>query len=126
MCKLLKISINVKIHISIRGLHASFLSSIGPVIRGEPGDVIVVTFRNMASKNFSLQPHGLSYNKLYEGASYEDGKTYRSLVLEIKKVHCKFSPHSPIFLLHFVNAFTYVCISSHQPLQSSKGTVLFL
>lgn len=60
---------------------ASFLSSIGPVIRGEPGDVIVVTFRNMASNNYSLQPHGLSYDKLYEGAMYQDGKTYTTLSL---------------------------------------------
>ncbi|KAF7691727.1 ferroxidase HEPHL1-like [Silurus meridionalis] len=49
------------------------LGFLGPVIRGEPGDVIVVTFRNMASHNFSLQPHGLSYDKVYEGALYQDG-----------------------------------------------------
>ncbi|KAF5903559.1 hephaestin-like protein 1 [Clarias magur] len=49
------------------------LGFLGPVIRGEQGDVIVVTFRNMASKDFSLQPHGLSYDKLYEGAMYQDG-----------------------------------------------------
>ncbi|TSK98392.1 Hephaestin-like protein 1 [Bagarius yarrelli] len=49
------------------------LGFLGPVIRGEPGDVIVVTFRNLASKNFSLQPHGLTYDKLYEGSLYQDG-----------------------------------------------------
>ncbi|XP_060717443.1 hephaestin-like protein 1a [Tachysurus vachellii] len=49
------------------------LGFLGPVIRGEPGDVIVVTFRNMALKNFSLQPHGLAYDKVYEGAMYQDG-----------------------------------------------------
>ncbi|XP_053467305.1 ferroxidase HEPHL1 [Ictalurus furcatus] len=49
------------------------LGFLGPVIRGEPGDVIVVTFRNMASKNYSMQPHGLSYDKPYEGATYQDG-----------------------------------------------------
>ncbi|KAK3515672.1 hypothetical protein QTP70_026459, partial [Hemibagrus guttatus] len=49
------------------------LGFLGPVIRGEPGDVIVVTFRNMASNNFSLQPHGLTYDKVYEGALYQDG-----------------------------------------------------
>ncbi|KAM9436317.1 ferroxidase HEPHL1-like isoform 2-T2 [Clarias gariepinus] len=49
------------------------LGFLGPVIRGEQGDVIVVTFRNMASKDFSLQPHGLSYDKVYEGAMYQDG-----------------------------------------------------
>lgn len=54
----------------------SYMSCTGPVIRGEPGDVILVTFRNMATKAFSLQPHGLSYDKLYEGAAYEDGKAH--------------------------------------------------
>ncbi|XP_058232223.1 hephaestin-like protein 1a isoform X2 [Hemibagrus wyckioides] len=57
------------------------LGFLGPVIRGEPGDVIVITFRNMAAKNFSLQPHGLSYDKVYEGALYQDGKTYTSFGL---------------------------------------------
>ncbi|MCJ8745764.1 hypothetical protein PDJAM_G00134240 [Pangasius djambal] len=49
------------------------LGFLGPVIRGEPGDVIVVTFRNMATKHYSMQPHGLSYDKIYEGAMYQDG-----------------------------------------------------
>lgn len=48
----------------------------GPVIRGEPGDVIEVTFRNKAQRSFSMQPHGVSYNKTYEGVIYQDGKTY--------------------------------------------------
>lgn len=50
----------------------------GPVIRGEPGDVIEVTFRNMAKYNFSMQPHGVSYDKAYEGVLYQDGKRYKA------------------------------------------------
>ncbi|KAI5092141.1 hypothetical protein C0J45_17772 [Silurus meridionalis] len=46
---------------------------LGPVIRGEPGDVIEVTFRNKATHNFSMQPHGVSYDKSYEGVIYQDG-----------------------------------------------------
>ncbi|KAF5901209.1 hephaestin-like protein 1, partial [Clarias magur] len=46
---------------------------LGPVIRGEPGDVIEVTFRNKAQFNFSIQPHGVSYDKPYEGVMYQDG-----------------------------------------------------
>lgn len=48
----------------------------GPVIRGEPGDVIEVTFLNKAKQNFSMQPHGVSYDKAYEGVMYQDGKIY--------------------------------------------------
>ncbi|KAM9436458.1 ferroxidase HEPHL1-like [Clarias gariepinus] len=49
------------------------LGILGPVIRGEPGDVIEVTFRNKAHYNFSMQPHGVSYDKPYEGVLYQDG-----------------------------------------------------
>ncbi|XP_053467469.1 ferroxidase HEPHL1-like [Ictalurus furcatus] len=49
------------------------LGILGPVIRGEPGDVIEVTFRNKAHHNFSMQPHGVSYDKAYEGVIYQDG-----------------------------------------------------
>ncbi|MCI4391509.1 hypothetical protein PGIGA_G00135300 [Pangasianodon gigas] len=49
------------------------LGILGPVIRGEPGDVIEVTFRNKARRNFSMQPHGVSYDKAYEGVIYQDG-----------------------------------------------------
>lgn len=59
----------------------------GPVIRGEPGDVIEVTFRNKAHYNFSMQPHGVSYDKPYEGVLYQDGKTNKA-VLDLKKAVC--------------------------------------
>ncbi|KAF4075782.1 hypothetical protein AMELA_G00222750 [Ameiurus melas] len=49
------------------------LGILGPVIRGEPGDVIEVTFLNKAHHSFSMQPHGVSYNKAYEGVIYQDG-----------------------------------------------------
>uniref|UniRef100_A0AAR2L1U4 ferroxidase n=1 Tax=Pygocentrus nattereri TaxID=42514 RepID=A0AAR2L1U4_PYGNA len=48
------------------------LGILGPVIRAETGDVIVVTFKNMAKRAFSMQPHGLHYDKVYEGTTYQD------------------------------------------------------
>uniref|UniRef100_A0A4W4GG06 ferroxidase n=1 Tax=Electrophorus electricus TaxID=8005 RepID=A0A4W4GG06_ELEEL len=48
------------------------LGILGPVLRAEVGDVLEVTFLNKADKNYSIQPHGLQYIKLYEGALYED------------------------------------------------------
>ncbi|KAJ8412613.1 hypothetical protein AAFF_G00129490 [Aldrovandia affinis] len=51
----------------------SHLGILGPVIRAETGDLLLVTFMNKASRNFSLQPHGLQYDKAFEGASYQDG-----------------------------------------------------
>lgn len=49
------------------------LGSLGPVIRGEVGDTIEVIFQNKASRNYSIHPVGVLYNKSNEGALYEDG-----------------------------------------------------
>ncbi|XP_039550248.1 hephaestin-like protein 1a isoform X2 [Pimephales promelas] len=49
------------------------LGILGPVIRAETGDVIIVTFLNKATRDYSIQPHGLHYEKAYEGAKYQDG-----------------------------------------------------
>ncbi|KAK2881551.1 hypothetical protein Q8A67_018819 [Cirrhinus molitorella] len=49
------------------------LGILGPVIRAETGDVIIVTFLNRATRDYSIQPHGLHYKKAYEGAKYQDG-----------------------------------------------------
>ncbi|XP_004439959.1 PREDICTED: hephaestin isoform X3 [Ceratotherium simum simum] len=49
------------------------LGILGPVIRAEVGDTIQVTFYNRASQPFSIQPHGVFYEKDYEGTVYNDG-----------------------------------------------------
>ena len=46
----------------------------GPVLRAEEGDTLRVTFMNKADRNFSIQPHGLHYDKHFQGTSYEDGE----------------------------------------------------
>lgn len=49
------------------------LGILGPVIKAETGDVIIVTFLNKARQPYSIQPHGVHYDKAYEGAMYQDG-----------------------------------------------------
>ncbi|XP_041656874.1 ferroxidase HEPHL1 [Cheilinus undulatus] len=49
------------------------LGILGPVLRAEEGDTLRVTFMNSADRNFSIQPHGLHYDKRFQGSSYEDG-----------------------------------------------------
>ena len=49
------------------------LGTLGPLIRAEVGDTIVVHFKNNASFPFSVHPHGVFYNKDSEGAPYNDG-----------------------------------------------------
>ena len=54
----------------VKDKHLGFL---GPVIRAEVGDTIKVTFKNKASRNFSIQAQGVFYNKSNEGLPYQDG-----------------------------------------------------
>ncbi|XP_008821338.1 hephaestin-like protein 1 [Nannospalax galili] len=50
-----------------------WLGFLGPILRAEVGDVIVIHLKNFASRPFSLHPHGVFYNKDSEGALYPDG-----------------------------------------------------
>ena len=47
----------------------NFSGYVGPTIRAEVGDVIIVHFKNAASvpQNFSIHPHGIFYTKFHEG-----------------------------------------------------------
>uniref|UniRef100_A0A8D0HH34 ferroxidase n=1 Tax=Sphenodon punctatus TaxID=8508 RepID=A0A8D0HH34_SPHPU len=49
------------------------LGILGPVIKAEVGDSVLVTFANKADRNYSIMPHGVTYSKLSEGAPYLDG-----------------------------------------------------
>lgn len=48
------------------------LGLLGPLLRAEVGDTIVVVYRNNAPFPSSLHPHGVFYNKDSEGAPYYD------------------------------------------------------
>ncbi|XP_049623124.1 hephaestin isoform X2 [Suncus etruscus] len=50
------------------------------VIRAEVGDTIHVTFYNRASQTFSIQPHGVFYEKDNKGTIYNDGLSHHGLV----------------------------------------------
>lgn len=54
-------------------LMCSLCYILGPVIKAEVGDTILVTFFNKASWPFSIQPHGVFYGKASEGTWYHDG-----------------------------------------------------
>ncbi|XP_074450992.1 coagulation factor V isoform X3 [Larus michahellis] len=51
------------------------LGILGPVIRAEVDDVILVHFKNLASRPYSLHAHGLYYEKSSEGSIYDDEST---------------------------------------------------
>jgi FtsP/CotA-like multicopper oxidase with cupredoxin domain len=48
------------------------LGIMGPLIRAEVGDTILVHFRNNASQPYSIHPHGVSYERDSEGTPYPD------------------------------------------------------
>uniref|UniRef100_A0A3P8YNT2 ferroxidase n=1 Tax=Esox lucius TaxID=8010 RepID=A0A3P8YNT2_ESOLU len=52
------------------------LGILGPVLKAEVGDVLEVVFLNKADRNYTIQPHGLHFEKRYQGTSYQDGKTH--------------------------------------------------
>jgi len=49
---------------------AEWLGILGPVIRGEVGDEIVVDFFNRSNAGHDMHPHGLRYDKNSEGSLY--------------------------------------------------------
>uniref|UniRef100_A0A8B9SRU5 Coagulation factor V n=1 Tax=Anas platyrhynchos TaxID=8839 RepID=A0A8B9SRU5_ANAPL len=57
------------------GEYEEHLGILGPVIRAEVDDVILVHFKNLASRPYSLHAHGLFYEKSSEGSTYDDEST---------------------------------------------------
>ena len=51
----------------------AYLGVLGPIIRAEVGDTLYVHFTNLASRNYTVHPHGVFYHKDSEGALYEVG-----------------------------------------------------
>ncbi|XP_023699633.1 ceruloplasmin [Paramormyrops kingsleyae] len=50
----------------------AWLGYLGPIILAEEGDTVKVHLKNMATRSYSLHPHGLTYDKANEGAPYPD------------------------------------------------------
>uniref|UniRef100_K7GFX4 ferroxidase n=1 Tax=Pelodiscus sinensis TaxID=13735 RepID=K7GFX4_PELSI len=50
----------------------AWMGLLGPTIRAEVYDTVVVTFKNLASRPFSLHAVGVTYWKASEGAGYHD------------------------------------------------------
>ncbi|KFZ46837.1 Coagulation factor VIII [Antrostomus carolinensis] len=50
----------------------AWMGLLGPTIRAEVYDTVVITFKNLASRPYNLHALGVSYWKASEGAGYED------------------------------------------------------
>ncbi len=55
---------------SVRKQQPEWLGILGPVIRAEVGDSVVVDFLNRSQRAYNIHPHGLRYDKDNEGAHY--------------------------------------------------------
>ncbi|XP_040003907.1 coagulation factor V isoform X2 [Xiphias gladius] len=98
--------------------HPPWLGLLGPTIRAEEGETIVVTFRNMATGLHSIHPHGVAYGKQSEGARYFDNTSWKEKEDDVLMPNCEHvyywdvtsdvspQPHDP-------NCLTYTYIS-HQ------------
>lgn len=53
----------------------AYLGILGPTIHAEAGDKVRIVFKNMASRPYSIHPHGVFYAKASEGARSNDGTT---------------------------------------------------
>ncbi|XP_043560511.1 coagulation factor VIII [Chiloscyllium plagiosum] len=49
-----------------------WMGILGPTIRAEVNDKVIIHFKNLASRPLSIHPFGISYWKMSEGASYND------------------------------------------------------
>ncbi|KAJ1119171.1 hypothetical protein NDU88_007357 [Pleurodeles waltl] len=57
----------------LKEIPASAISGIlGPTLRAEVGDVLMVHFKNMANKPLTIHPQGVAYGKRSEGSLYSD------------------------------------------------------
>jgi hypothetical protein len=55
---------------AVRKPQPDWLGILGPVIRAEVGDTVLVEFLNRTQSQHSMHPHGLRYDKDNEGAAY--------------------------------------------------------
>ncbi|XP_042894913.2 hephaestin-like protein [Parasteatoda tepidariorum] len=65
-----------------------WMGILGPVLQGEVGDILNIVFYNMANHPLSIHPHGVRYQKIHEGALYDDNTT------ESEKVDDRVQPGS--------------------------------
>uniref|UniRef100_A0A3B3HM20 Ceruloplasmin n=1 Tax=Oryzias latipes TaxID=8090 RepID=A0A3B3HM20_ORYLA len=54
-------------------LKPDWLGYMGPLLMAEEGDTVVIHLKNLASRPYTVHPHGLAYTKGKEGALYPDG-----------------------------------------------------
>ncbi|MCP9917366.1 multicopper oxidase domain-containing protein [Cyanobium sp. ATX 6F1] len=57
------------------GSREEHLGNLGPILRAEVGDTLVVHLRNQTRFPVSLHPHGVLYDKASEGSPYADGSS---------------------------------------------------
>uniref|UniRef100_A0A668ALW7 Coagulation factor V n=1 Tax=Myripristis murdjan TaxID=586833 RepID=A0A668ALW7_9TELE len=73
--------------------HPSSLGLLGPTLRGQEGETIVVTFRNMADRPYSIHPHGIAYGKQSEGAHYFDNTSLKEKEDDVVQPNCEHTYH---------------------------------
>ena len=91
--------------------HPAHLGVLGPVIKGEVGDVVKIHFKNKANRAFTVHSHGIFYNKSDEGALYADHSSddqKRGDLVEPNKTHL----------------YTWIVTEEHAPTEGDGDCVI--
>ena len=91
--------------------HPSHLGVLGPVIKGEVGDVVKIHFKNKANRVFTVHSHGIFYDKSDEGALYADHSSddqKRGDLVEPNKTHL----------------YTWIVTEEHAPTEGDGDCVI--
>jgi FtsP/CotA-like multicopper oxidase with cupredoxin domain len=70
-----------------RAKELEYLGIMGPLIRAEVGDTIVIHFRNRTTQSYSMHPHGVSYSRNSEGTPYAGSSMDRAGLVPPSQSH---------------------------------------
>ena len=90
--------------------HPQHLGFLGPIIKGEVGDTIMVHFKNMGNRPYTVHSHGIFYDKANEGAIYADRSS------EERKRDDSVQPNQ-------VHVYTWFVNEQHAPTEADEDCV---
>lgn len=104
--------------ICVKRMFTLIAGLLGPTLRAEEGETIVVTFRNMATKPYSIHPHGVAYGKQSEGAWPSVWLQWLSKLVDCwGQFVCRrcYQNQNTFFCFFFIQCYTTLACTNKQP-----------
>ena len=104
-----------------RSKDEEYLGILGPLIKAEVGDIIEVVFKNLASRQYSIHPHGLFYRFIFFLFSVFE-EIFLRILFKFTKMRkcvssfilfCSYSSKGRHFFLRFENFVETICPEMH-------------